>query len=79
MNKISGLCRRAGLSDLRCSGRRMRDRVVILQFGERWSAFVGVLQSYYQDVYKCPVVELSGFSGRHGLQASILALSLIHI
>ena len=34
---------------------------------------MGILQSYYQDVYKCPVVELSGFSGRHGLQASIAA------
>lgn len=34
---------------------------------------VAVLQSYYQDVYKCPVVKLSGFSGRHSLQASILA------
>ena len=34
---------------------------------------MAVLQSYYQDVYKCPVVRLSGFSGRHALPASILA------
>ena len=34
---------------------------------------MAILQSYYQDVYKCSVVKLSGFSGRHGLQASILA------
>ena len=42
-------------------------------FGKGRSALAGILQSYYQHVYKCPVVELSGFSGRHGLQASILA------
>lgn len=34
---------------------------------------MAILQSYYQDVYRCPVVKLSGFSGRHGLPASILA------
>ena len=34
---------------------------------------MAILQSYYQDVYKCPVVRLSGFSGRHGLASSILA------
>lgn len=34
---------------------------------------MAILKSYYQDVYRCPVVELSGFSGRHGLSASILA------
>lgn len=34
---------------------------------------MAVLQSYYQDVYRCPVVSLSGFSGRHGLPSSILA------
>ena len=32
-----------------------------------------ILQSYYQDVYMCPVVALPGFSGRHSLQSSILA------
>lgn len=32
-----------------------------------------ILESYYQDVYKSPVVKLSGFSGRHGLPSSILA------
>jgi len=34
---------------------------------------MAVLQSYYQDVYRCPVVKLEGFSGRHGLPASLLA------
>ena len=34
---------------------------------------MGILQSYYQDVYKCPVVRLSGYSGRHGLASSVLA------
>ena len=34
---------------------------------------MAVLQSYYQDVYRCPFVSLSGYSGRHGLPASILA------
>ncbi|MDD4850608.1 MAG: pyridoxal-phosphate dependent enzyme [Gemmiger sp.] len=34
---------------------------------------MAILQSYYQDVYKCPVVSLSGYSGRHALPASILA------
>ncbi|MGN0975516.1 MAG: PLP-dependent cysteine synthase family protein [Gemmiger sp.] len=34
---------------------------------------MAILRSYYQDVYKCPVVELGGFSGRHGLPSSILA------
>ena len=34
---------------------------------------LAILQSYYQDVYKCPVVRLSGYSGRHGLDATILA------
>ncbi len=32
-----------------------------------------VLESYYQDVYRCPVVSLSGYSGRHGLTSCILA------
>lgn len=32
-----------------------------------------VLESYYQDVYRCPVVRLSGYSGRHGLPSTILA------
>ena len=32
-----------------------------------------MLDSYYLDVYKCPVVRLGGYSGRHGLSASILA------
>ena len=32
-----------------------------------------MLDSYYLDVYKCPVVRLGGYSGRHGLAASILA------
>lgn len=34
---------------------------------------MAILDSYYQDVYRCPVVRLSGFSGRHGLPSSILA------
>lgn len=34
---------------------------------------MAILESYYQDVYRCPVVKLSGFSGRHGLAASMLA------
>ena len=32
-----------------------------------------ILHSYYQDVYRCPVVRLDGYSGRHGLSSSILA------
>lgn len=32
-----------------------------------------ILESYYQDVYRCPVVRLSGFSASHGLGNSILA------
>ena len=32
-----------------------------------------ILRSYYQDVYRSPVVRLDGFSGRHGLASSILA------
>ena len=34
---------------------------------------VAILDSYYLDVYRCPVVRLSGFSGRHGLNTSLLA------
>ena len=34
---------------------------------------MAILQSYYQDVYRSPVVRLSGYSGRHGLASSILA------
>lgn len=34
---------------------------------------MAILESYYQDVYRCPVVKLSGFSGRHGLASSILS------
>lgn len=34
---------------------------------------MAVLQSYYYAVYRSPVVSLSGYSGRHGLPASILA------
>lgn len=34
---------------------------------------MAILQSYYQDVYRSPVVQLSGYSGRHGLPSSILA------
>ena len=26
-----------------------------------------ILRSYYQDVYRSPVVRLDGYSGRHGL------------
>mgnify|MGYP006957193044 FL=1 len=32
-----------------------------------------ILHSYYQDVYRCPIVRLDGYSAQHGL------LSLIHI
>ena len=32
-----------------------------------------ILKSYYQEVYRSPVVRLDGYSGRHGLPASILA------
>ena len=32
-----------------------------------------ILRSYYQDVYRSPVVRLDGYSGRHGLASSILA------
>ena len=32
-----------------------------------------MLQSYYQDVYRCPVVALAGYSGCHALPSSILA------
>ena len=34
---------------------------------------VPILRSYYQEVYRSPVVQLDGYSGRHGLDASILA------
>ena len=34
---------------------------------------MAILQSYYQDVYRSPVVRLSGYSGRHELASSILA------
>lgn len=32
-----------------------------------------ILRSYYQEVYRSPVVRLDGYSGRHNLNASILA------
>ena len=32
-----------------------------------------ILKSYYQDVYRSPVVRLDGYSGRHNLDSSILA------
>lgn len=32
-----------------------------------------ILHSYYQDVYRSPVVRLDGYSGHHGLSAGILA------
>ena len=32
-----------------------------------------ILNSYYQEVYRSPVVRLDGYSGRHGLEAGILA------
>ena len=49
-----------------------------------------ILHSYYQDVYRCPIVRLDGYSAQHGLSTGILAyldfggatgssLSLIHI
>lgn len=41
--------------------------------GKDGGGSLGILQSYYQDVYKCPVVRLDGYSGRHGLPAGILA------
>ena len=34
---------------------------------------MAILKSYYQEVYRSPVVRLDGYSGRHGLPASILA------
>ena len=34
---------------------------------------MAILQSYYQDVYRSPVVRLSGYSGRHELASIILA------
>ena len=34
---------------------------------------MAILQSYYQDVYRCPVLRMSGYSGQHGLAATILA------
>jgi len=34
---------------------------------------LAILQSYYQDVYRCPVLRMSGYSGQHGLAATILA------
>ena len=34
---------------------------------------VAILNSYYQEVYRSPVVRLDGYSGRHGLEAGILA------
>lgn len=34
---------------------------------------MAILQSYYQDVYRCPVLRMSGYSGQHGLSATILA------
>ena len=34
---------------------------------------MAILQSYYQDVYRSPVVRLSGYSGRHELASGILA------
>ena len=32
-----------------------------------------ILNSYYQEVYRSPVVRLDGYSGRPGLEAGILA------
>ena len=32
-----------------------------------------ILKSYYQEVYRSPVVRLDGYSGRHNLSSSILA------
>ncbi len=34
---------------------------------------MGILKSYYQEVYRSPVVRLDGYSGRHNLSSSILA------
>lgn len=34
---------------------------------------MGILRSYYQEVYRSPVVRLDGYSGRHNLSSSILA------
>ncbi len=34
---------------------------------------MAILRSYYQEVYRSPVVRLDGYSGRHGLEAGILA------
>ena len=31
------------------------------------------LHSYYQDVYRCPIVRLDGYSAQHGLSTGILA------
>lgn len=32
-----------------------------------------ILHSYYQDVYRCPIVRLDGYSAQHGLSTGILA------
>ena len=34
---------------------------------------LAILQSYYQDVYKCPVTRLPRYSGHYGLESAILA------
>lgn len=34
---------------------------------------MAILQSYYHDVYRSPVVRLDGYSSRHGLSTSLLA------
>ena len=34
---------------------------------------MAILKSYYQEVYRSPVVRLDGYSGRHNLDSSILA------
>ena len=33
---------------------------------------MAILKSYYQEVYRSPVVRLDGYSGRHNLDSSIL-------
>ena len=31
-----------------------------------------ILHSYYQDVYRCPIVRLDGYSAQHGLSTGCL-------
>ena len=41
----------------------------MLSFFESEVSPMPILNSYYQEVYRSPVVRLDGYSGRHGLEA----------